>query len=206
MPTAIPDLNPNSLKSQNILNSGAYNIEGGQFSDLKLDSAPDPIFDAKTWTKIKKYDPGWAIIWAGKLHGHPVDVWPQISLDLNLDSQIQRFYYSGRLSYSPTDPAKLIYTPKRFNRDSWTSYLAGDILLYGPPKVIRQQGRLAKENANSMNNHPAIAVTNRRGKLILFIDQCFCGGELVRDQNEYLCCADCGMIYNDYEICQPQIE
>ncbi len=67
-----------------------------------------------------------------------------------------------------------------------------------PPNFVRQQGREAKEEHNSRNNHPEIYLTTLNGEE-LKLDACPCGGELVKDRCECLYCRDCGMVYNHHQ-------
>ena len=80
---------------------------------------------------------------------------------------------------------RLIYYGKPFRRSQWS---------WQPPKIIRVQGRLAKESSDPRNNHPEISIYNERGELQR-LDACPCGGELLMDHNYNLYCVDCSIIY-----------
>jgi hypothetical protein len=78
----------------------------------------------------------------------------------------------------------LIYNGKRYTaRGRWR-----------PAKVIRRQGRLAKELPNPYNNRPEISVELESGK-VLRLDACPCGGELIMDHRLVLYCRECFRIY-----------
>ena len=94
-----------------------------------------------------------------------------------------------KLQVSFNAKGRLLYNGKTYNRDSWT---------WRPPKFIRLQGREAKEEPNSRNNHPEIYLTTLNGQE-LKLDACPCGGELVKDRCECLYCRDCGMVYNHHQ-------
>jgi len=66
--------------------------------------------------------------------------------------------------------------------------------MYGPPKVIRQQGRLAKEEPDEANTHPEIIIFTAKGEA-LNLDACPCGGELIMDDDGSLYCKECGVFY-----------
>jgi hypothetical protein len=132
----------------------------------------EKFFDQRTWQRVKKYDPVFARLWEG-----PVDMAfslrPQIALDLK-----GRLLYNGRL----------------YNKDTWTSFFTTQDELYGPPKVIRQQGRLAKEEFDVRNQHPDVVIFDDAGKPY-HSDHCECGGQLVLDNNLNLYCVKCKLIY-----------
>ena len=90
-----------------------------------------------------------------------------------------------KLQISFNKKGRLLYNGRPYNRDSWT---------WRSPKFIRLQGREAKEEPNSYNNHPEIYLTTLNGQE-LRLDACPCGGELLRDRCEYLYCRECGMVY-----------
>lgn len=80
---------------------------------------------------------------------------------------------------------RLIYNGRPFNRSQWS---------WQPPKIIRMQGRRAKEFGDPRNNHPEISIYTEGGEL-LRLDACPCGGELLMDHNYNLYCANCNIIY-----------
>lgn len=89
---------------------------------------------------------------------------------------------------------RLIYNGKPYTRDSWCCYTSGGCELYGPPKVIRLLGRVAREIPDPINNNPEISILTEKGD-ILRLDACPCGGELLMDHREVLYCSDCHLIY-----------
>jgi len=80
---------------------------------------------------------------------------------------------------------KLLYNGKLFNRSKWS---------WRPPKVIRMQGRLAREYTDPRNNNPEISIYTEHGEL-LRLDACPCGGDLRMDSRGFLYCEKCNMIY-----------
>lgn len=89
---------------------------------------------------------------------------------------------------------QLIYNGKPYNRDTWSCYYIGDSRYYGPPLVIRQMGRMAKEIPDDMNSNPEISILTENGN-VLRLDACPCGGELLKDHRGVLYCSDCFSIY-----------
>jgi hypothetical protein len=79
----------------------------------------------------------------------------------------------------------LIYNGRRFNRGCWS---------WRPPKVIRLQGRTAREYPDPINEHPEITIITEKGQL-LRLDACPCGGELVKDHRGVLYCEKCSICY-----------
>lgn len=92
------------------------------------------------------------------------------------------------------DKGRLLYNEKPYNRDSWCCYYVGDCEHYGPPKPIRQMGRMANEQPNPYNTHPEIEVRTRDGD-ILILDACPCGGSLQMDNQGELYCTECYEIH-----------
>lgn len=84
---------------------------------------------------------------------------------------------------------RILYNGRPFNRSSWT---------WRPPKFIRLQGRLARENSDPRNNNPEISLYTQDGE-VLKLDVCPCGGELLIDRNGYLYCEKCCIIYNNHD-------
>lgn len=83
------------------------------------------------------------------------------------------------------EAGRLIYNGRPFNRSQWS---------WQPPKVIRMQGRRAKEYGDPRNNHPEISILTEGGQ-VLRLDACPCGGELEMDHNYNLYCLKCFRIY-----------
>lgn len=79
----------------------------------------------------------------------------------------------------------LIYNGRAYNRSCWS---------WRPPKVIRMQGRLAKDPTDPMNTKPEISIYTEKGKLLL-LDACPCGGELRKDHRDVLYCTECYITY-----------
>lgn len=79
----------------------------------------------------------------------------------------------------------LIYNGRPYNRSCWS---------WRPPKIIRLQGRSAKELSDPINNRPEISIYTNDGKIIR-LDRCPCGGELLMDHNYNLYCKNCSIIY-----------
>lgn len=80
---------------------------------------------------------------------------------------------------------KLLYNGKLFNRSKWS---------WRPPKVIRMQGRLAREYTDPRNSSPEISIITARG-VIIWLDACPCGGELLMDHRGFLYCKECNIVY-----------
>jgi hypothetical protein len=77
----------------------------------------------------------------------------------------------------------------RFCRSDWG--------IYRPlPKFLRIQGRMAKDQFSTFNDHPEIRLQTQRGETLI-LDACPCGGSLMLDQNTCMYCETCGEIYND---------
>jgi len=83
------------------------------------------------------------------------------------------------------ESGRLIYNGRPFNRSQWS---------WRPPKIIRLQGRSARELSDPINNKPEISIITARGE-VLRLDACPCGGELQMDNHGYLYCVKCNMIY-----------
>jgi hypothetical protein len=83
------------------------------------------------------------------------------------------------------ESGRLIYNGRPFNRSQWS---------WRPPKIIRIQGRLAKEASDPRNNNPEISIYTESGKL-LRLDACPCGGELLMDHRGFLYCKKCNTVY-----------
>lgn len=83
------------------------------------------------------------------------------------------------------ESGKLIYNGKLFNREKWS---------WRPPKVIRLQGRPAREYTDPQNNNPEISIITVRGDII-WLDACPCGGELLMDHRGFLYCKECSIVY-----------
>lgn len=80
---------------------------------------------------------------------------------------------------------RLIYNGRPYSRACWS---------WRPPKVIRNQGRIAKEYSDPRNNNPEISIYTESGKL-LRLDACPCGGELLMDHRGFLYCNKCNTVY-----------
>ena len=80
---------------------------------------------------------------------------------------------------------RLIYNGRPYNRGCWS---------WRPPKIIRMQGRLARETTDPRNEHPEIIIITQNGKA-LQLDACPCGGELLKDHRGFLYCGSCYEIY-----------
>ena len=83
------------------------------------------------------------------------------------------------------EKGRLMVNGRRFTRSSWG---------WHPPPIIREQGRLAKEEYTPANEHPEIAIVTQKGE-VLWLDACPCGGELLMDHRGVLYCDNCFMIY-----------
>lgn len=94
------------------------------------------------------------------------------------------------------EKGRLLYNGRLYNKDTWCCYFSGDCMMYGPPKVIRLQGRAAKEQLNKANTHPEITIITAHGEVII-LDACPCGGELIMDTDDSLYCKDCGDVYSN---------
>lgn len=79
----------------------------------------------------------------------------------------------------------LLYNGRRYTRRVWS---------WRPPKIIRMQGRLAREYSDPRNEHPEIIIITQNGEA-LKLDACPCGGELIMDHRGFLYCASCHLIY-----------
>jgi len=148
------------------VNSGSDSIEGKEFLPSSEDFGPG-------FKKALAKDHNFRRIW----EGGPRD------LHLRLKKQID-YDKNGRL----------LYNGKPYNKDTWCCYYWGDCQMYGPPKVIRQQGRPAKEQTDEANTHPEIIIFTAKGEA-LSLDACPCGGELIMDDDGSLYCKECGIFY-----------
>lgn len=157
----------NFLNSDNIIHSGSYLLEGRKFEPSLTEG------ELRLLGKALKADPMFARIWWGDAGKRLAALRLQVSID---------------------DRGRLLYNGKLYNRDSWVTFFVTDERLYGPPKIIRGQGRLAKEVPDVRNNHPDIVFFNEDGKPV-HSDHCQCGGELVMDSRYYLYCRRCNLIY-----------
>jgi hypothetical protein len=106
------------------------------------------------------------------------------SFCLILDGGILHCHLSIRCQVAE-ESGRLIYNGRPFNRSSWS---------WRPPKVIRMQGRQARESTDPRNNHPTIYIITPCGDLIP-MDTCPCGGDLRMDHRGYLYCNQCNIIY-----------
>lgn len=79
----------------------------------------------------------------------------------------------------------LIYNGHRFSRRDWS---------WRPPKIIRIQGRSAREQYDPINEHPEISIITEKGE-VLRLDSCPCGGDLQKDHRGFLYCTSCHLIY-----------
>ena len=133
-----------------------------------IDSDPETYFATPSEAKALSRDRGFETIWKGGI---------LTGCHLVLKLQIS-FNAKGRL----------LYNGRPYSRGIWG---------WRPPKFIRLQGREAKEEPNSRNSHPEIYLTTQNG-VVLKLDACPCGGELVKDSCECLYCRDCGEVYSHY--------
>lgn len=99
-----------------------------------------------------------------------------------------------RIQISEDKDGRLLYNEKPYNKDTWCCYFWGDCQMYGPPKIIRQQGRPAKELADAANTHPEIIIITKNGEEMR-LDACPCGGDLIKDDDGSLYCKKCGEVY-----------
>jgi hypothetical protein len=99
-----------------------------------------------------------------------------------------------RLQISTDSKGRLLYNGKPYKKNTWCRYFVGDVELYGPPKVIRQMGRPAREQHNPLNDNPEISIITEKGQ-VLRLDACPCGGELLKDHRGALYCSKCFIIY-----------
>jgi hypothetical protein len=99
-----------------------------------------------------------------------------------------------RLQVGIDSKGRLLYNGKPYRRNTWCRYFVGDCELFGPPKVIRQMGRPAKEIPNPVNDRPEIIVPAAHGEIIR-MNTCTCGGELLMDHRGVLYCSRCFTIY-----------
>jgi hypothetical protein len=99
-----------------------------------------------------------------------------------------------RLQINTDSKGRLIYNGKPYKKNTWCRYFVGDVELYGPPKVIRQMGRPAREHHNPLNDNPEISIITAKGQ-VLRLDACPCGGELLKDRRGALYCSRCFIIY-----------
>lgn len=83
------------------------------------------------------------------------------------------------------ESGRLIYNGRALTRSSWD---------WRPPKIIRMQGRSARESSDVINNNPEITILTQNGKL-LRLDACPCGGELLMDHRGFLYCKECSIVY-----------
>lgn len=156
----------NCVNSEDILNSGFDNNEGRLFIPLTEDFGED-------FLKCLAKSPTFRRLWQGG---------PE-ELHLILRKQVDE-----------TENGRLIYNEKIYNRDTWGCYYVGDSQFYGPPLVIRQMGRMAKETPNPLNSNPEISILTEKGA-VLRLDACPCGGELLKDHRGALYCSNCFEIY-----------
>ena len=133
-----------------------------------IDSDPETYFATPSEAKALSRDRGFETIWKGGI--------------------LKGCHLVLKLQVSFNAKGRLLYNGRTYNRDSWT---------WRPPKFIRLQGREAKEEPNSRNNHPEIYLTTLNGQE-LKLDACPCGGELVKDSCECLYCRDCGTVYDHH--------
>jgi hypothetical protein len=155
----------NSLNFENILHSGYVSNEGRIFIPGTEDFGIDFI-------RCLAKSPMFSRIWEGGPRG----------LHLRLRKQVDE------------KDGHLIYNGKPYNRDTWGCYYVGDCQFYGPPLVIRQMGRMAKEIPDDLNTHPEISIQTQKGDT-LRLDACPCGGDLRKDRRGALYCSECFMIY-----------
>ena len=156
----------NCLKSDDIICSGSATIEGRE-------SIPSTEDFGKDFARCLAKSPSFRRIWMGGPEELHLILRKQIDVDKN---------------------GRLIYNGKPYNKDTWCCYYIGDCELYGPPKVIRQMGRIAKEVPYPANNNPEIGILTEKGD-VLRLDACPCGGELLLDHRGDLYCSDCHLIY-----------
>jgi len=99
-----------------------------------------------------------------------------------------------KLQVSTDSKGRLLYNGKPYKRNTWCRYFVGDVELFGPPRIIRQMGRAAREEHNHLNDNPEISILTARGEAIR-LDACPCGGELLKDRRGVLYCSKCFIIY-----------
>jgi hypothetical protein len=157
------------LNSEYILCGRSYTIEEGE-----LFTQPTTEEFGRDFARYLKKTPSFRYIWSGSLE--------------------EQQHLTLRLQISTDSKGRLLYNGKPYKKNSWCSYFVGDCKLYGPPKVIRQMGRVAREIPNPANVHPEISILTARGE-VLRLDACTCGGELVMDHRGVLYCSNCFVIY-----------
>jgi hypothetical protein len=155
----------NCLNSEDILHSGYDSNEGRIFIPITEDFG-------KEFIKCLARSPMFSRLWEGGPRG----------LHLRLRKQVDE------------KDGRLIYNGKPYNRDTWGCYYVGDCQFYGPPLVIRQMGRMAKEIPDDLNTHPEISIQTQKGDT-LRLDACPCGGDLRKDRRGALYCSECFIIY-----------
>jgi hypothetical protein len=158
-------LQSNSLKSDNIIHSG---LDTTEETDL-----PETNDFGRDFARCLQKSPVFNALWMGGGVERHLSLRKQIDIDS-----------SGRL----------LYNGRIYNKDTWCRYYFGDLQLYGPPKVIRQMGRVAKEIPNPANNNPEISILTQNGDVIR-LDACPCGGELILDHRGALYCSNCFVVY-----------
>jgi len=156
----------NSLNSDNI-------IQGRSVIDEEREFQPTTEDFGRDFTRCLVKSPQFRAIWLGGCVEQHLILRKQIDID---------------------ERGRLLYNGKPYKRNTWCRYFMGDCELYGPPKVIRQMGRIAKEVPNPANNNPEISIVTVGGE-VLRLDACPCGGELIRDHRGALYCSNCFIIY-----------
>ncbi len=150
-----------------ISDSGSPFIEGEKYFE-ESNLSPD---DQKLFAKYLKKSPRFRYIWVGKI----ADVHIKIQSLLEYDSK-----------------GRLLYRGNPYNKDTWTAFFVVDNLLWGPPPVIRDQGRYAKEQFDPRNDYPTEVVEDNHGNKLRVLRYCDgCGGDLEYDHRMVLYCKKC---------------
>ncbi len=95
----------------------------------------------------------------------------------------------------------LVYNGHRYGRSD-----RSHAFRYKPVKLIRELGRLAREQPNSMNTHAEVhaQALTPDGYRAVTLDTCpVCGGEMVYDHTMELYCRACGLLEQHSYIMPP---
>ena len=100
-----------------------------------------------------------------------------------------------RYQVATDEHGRLLYNGKRYNRGVWYKFFVADSKYYGPPKVIRQQGRMAVEYYNARNRRPTEVIDLEDGSHKRIRKVCDeCQGRLEFDETMVLYCIECGLV------------
>jgi ribosomal protein S27AE len=154
----------NCLKNEYILHSGAVSNEGKEFFE---ESALSPE-EQRLFARYLEKNSLFRRLWNGPT-----------AIDITLRAQVR------------VENGIIYYNDRKYNKDTWTNFLVVEGLLYGPPKFIRLQGRLAKESPDPLNSIPTDVVELEDGQYQRVRRTCGCGGRLIYDHNSILYCEKC---------------